>query len=113
MKSFLVYRHCDSRYSSEDIVVVQDGMSFYAGAFSVFWCLYYGMWKVVIVLMIASAFGAALGTNIVHLIVSLGMLMFASDIRDFDLRQKGYEIVDVVIAPSIAEAELKYYSQHI
>ncbi len=101
------------------IEILKSGFSFSAAVFTPFWALYYRMWLV-------AAIALCINLAITYLqkdttIFSLALIielffififgMFASDIREWHLLNKGYNLQDIVIADSEIEAELKFLTR--
>ena len=97
-----------------DIATVPYGFSWGAFLFQALWALYRGVWLTAIVLFVAglavstatTLMGAgAVATVTIELAVAFCLAFVAQDLRRFELGRRGFRLVDIVSARSVAEAE--------
>lgn len=103
----------------EDPVIVRQGFSFVAAIFNGFWALYHRMWLFAFVTLAIDSIPIMFRHH--HLYDELALvsraaiaLLFgfmATEMREYTLKSNGYELSDVVAAPSEAEAELKFFER--
>lgn len=103
----------------DDPVVVRQGFSFVAAIFNGLWALYHRMWLFAFVTLAIDSIPIMFRHH--HLYDELALvsraaiaLLFgfmATEMREYTLKSNGYELSDVVAAPSEAEAELKFFER--
>ncbi|AAU03788.1 DUF2628 domain-containing protein [Rickettsia typhi] len=115
MNIYVIY--INSTQKNNNFIILEEGFSWIAALFSIFWALYHKMWVVVTITVIANIIITTI--NIVDLkfifqiflILSFGF--FASDIRENYLNRNNYQLEDIIIANSRIEAELKFLERSI
>lgn len=94
-----------------NFILIKQGFSLFATLLSAPWALYHKMWLPLIITMIANIIVINLDSGLVYIGQIFVMLIFAfysSDIREYDLEQKEYQLADILLAKSEIEAELKF-----
>ena len=102
----------------QDYVAVKDGFSILAFALGPIWSIYNHMWTAsaisIVLYLLAyliensiSPFTGQLLSN--FMVLAYGF--FAQDLIYYHLKNKGYVFQDVVLAPSLEEAEIKYLNK--
>ncbi|AVP87098.1 hypothetical protein phytr_1390 [Candidatus Phycorickettsia trachydisci] len=117
MKIFAIY--C-SKFDKNHIIPIQEGFSFSALIFGIFWAIYYRIWTAVIVTfliaVICTFFTSQLGGTACFFLNNLMMLVygfFGQDMLAYKLSNQ-YYFADIVLAYNEEEAEVKYrnYQYH-
>lgn len=101
-----------------DIAFVKDGFSWWAMLFPLFWSLFNRMWLVslgylalvVILTVIAEAFGASTG-GILSIVATAFFALEAGHLRSWSLQRKNWQVVGVVAAGNLQEAEIRFFDQ--
>lgn len=114
MNIYSVYINTNKENSN--VLIVKQGFSFVAFIFNSLWALYHRMWAIALLtfsvnMLIISwkeenAFGLA--AFIANIAVPFIFGFFATEIREYYARKKGYALDDIICAASEEEAELKY-----
>lgn len=104
--------------SDEDVIIVCDSNSFWAGVLNIFWAAYNKLWPAFIAALLFTIsfetleimeFSIAARTLELSLI---GIFYFcAYDIECFCLEKKGYKLKEIIWASNEDEVELKYRTQ--
>lgn len=119
MYTYAVYVKSNEHYNN--IVPIKEGFSLVAAILSVFWALYNKMWHVVIALVLINMILASVQfkfiatTNFVmacHITIMLAFGIFATELKEFELHKKGYELKDIVFAKSQDEAEIEFVRKY-
>lgn len=117
MKIYAIYVNPNNLYAP--VVPVSEGFSFIATFFSLLWALYHKMWFPLATVLIITSLATLLHNMapsflilpIIHFTIMISFALFSSDLREFDLRTKGYELEDIIFALSEEEAEIKFYER--
>jgi hypothetical protein len=117
MKLYSVYINPEN---SNAIELVEDGFSFIALAFNVFWSIYYKIWDLLLLLIVLNAVVMSFKihpeayriASTLYLVLSFAIGVCASDIREFSLKKRGYELKDVVYAINKEVAYAKFISKN-
>ncbi|MEE7476345.1 DUF2628 domain-containing protein [Methylobacterium hispanicum] len=120
MRSYTLHLPPEARpgeaYGLDRAVIVPDGFSWAAFAFSVVWFLFHRLWIAALLvaagLALVAAGGYALGLSrpaatLVSLLVGVLIGLEASSLRRWTLARRGWPVRDAVLAGSPAEAEAK------
>jgi hypothetical protein len=120
MRSYTLHLPPEARpgeaYGLDRAVIVPDGFSWAAFAFSVVWFLFHRLWLAALIvaagLALVAAGGYALGLSrfaatLVSLLVGVLIGLEASSLRRWTLARRGWPVRDAVLAASPAEAEAK------
>ncbi len=104
---------------ADGAVFVREGFAVFAFLFHFFWFLYHRMW-LVFVLYLAVSVAASVAIDLIGLNPLSGLIAAtainlivgfeANDLRRWTLARKGYDLIAVVRARSLIEAEEKYFS---
>lgn len=108
----------NSDEDSEPIIVKQ-GFSIWAGIFNVLWALYHKMWIIAAFAVVLDAWPLLFLDNHYYdelaFVNRIGIFLIfgfmATEMREHNLKSKGYELSDVLVAPSEPEAELKFFER--
>lgn len=112
IKLFLCYYHSEK---PDEIEIIEEGFSIYAGIFSVFWLIYKkATWYYII---LASIFFSAtpyfLGFNSVisgaFEVMAFGI--FGNELIQLSLNNKGYQLADIISAYTPEEAEIRFHQR--
>lgn len=111
MKIFAIY---SSKADKNHIVTIQEGFSFAAFIFGIFWAIYHRIWSAVIITfliaVVCTFFTSKLGSAACFFLNNLMMLIygfFGQDMLVYKLSNQ-YYFVDIVIAHNAEDAEMKY-----
>jgi len=105
--------------SDSDVVLINEGASFFAMVLPVLWPLYHGMWLVVLgQLVVGGGLVAAqmfwlqsdLALFVIAAAVMVAMGFQGNDLRRWTLRLKGYAFSGVVAGTDLAEAERRLFT---
>jgi len=103
-----------SKADKNHVIAIQEGFSFYALIFGIFWALYHRIWTAVIVTFLIAIFctffTSKLGNMTCFFLNNLMMLVygfFGQDMLAYKLSNQ-YYFADTVIAHNAEEAEIKY-----
>lgn len=120
MRSYTLHLPPEARpgeaYGLDRAVIVPDGFSWPAFAFSVVWFLFHRLWLAALIvglgLALVAAGGYALGLSrfaatLVSLLVGVLIGLEASSLRRWTLARRGWPVRDAVLAGSPAEAEAR------
>jgi len=120
MRSYTLHLPADARPGEsiglERALLVRDGFSWPAFAFSVLWFLYHRLWIAALIvlagLMVLAGLGHALGlppgiATLVTLLASWLIGLEASSLRRWTLARRGWPARDAVMAATAEEAEAK------
>jgi hypothetical protein len=120
MRSYTLHLPPEARpgeaYGLDRAVIVPDGFSWPAFAFSVVWFLFHRLWLAALAvglgLALVAVGGYALGLSrlaatLVSLLVGVLIGLEASSLRRWTLARRGWPVRDAVLAGSPAEAEAK------
>ena len=113
--------HIDPLSVADDqgAVIIAEGFSWPAAAFSLFWAVYHGLWDWAAVLLLAAlALGAAVGFSgldpISAVVVEVGFAVLvgvtSNDWRRWALSRRGYRLAAIVSADDEGAAEQRYFS---
>ena len=102
----------------QDYIAVKEGFSIWAFSLGPIWAIYNNMWKAaalsIVLYLLAyfiensiSLFTGQCLSNFMVLVYGF----FAQDLIHYHLKNKGYVLQDVILAPSLEEAELKYLNK--
>ena len=122
MRSFTVHRRRrtigDPEAEAAATIFVREGFAWAALVAPALWFLYHRMWLVLVgYLMVVVAVNVGLGAldlpgpanAIVHAVLQAMFATEANDLRRWTLARRGYDIVAVVIARSLVDAETRYF----
>ncbi|ADE29834.1 DUF2628 domain-containing protein [Rickettsia prowazekii] len=114
MNIYAIY--INSTQKNNNFIILEEGFSWIAALFSIFWALYHKMWIVVAITVIANIIATTIIVDFkfifqIFLILSFGF--FAADIRENYLNRNNYQLEDIIIANSRIEAELKFLERSI
>lgn len=102
-------------------VLIREGFSWPAALFSVFWALWYGLWRVALALL---AVGAALevglaffgADSLVQAVAGIGLATIigfcANDWRRTKLGKQGYRLAGIVAADTVDAARRRWFDLH-
>ncbi|AWN39008.1 DUF2628 domain-containing protein [Methylobacterium radiodurans] len=120
MRSYTLHLPPEARpgeaYGLDRAVIVQDGFSWPAFAFSVAWFLFHRLWLAALIVGLSLAVVAGLGhllglsriaATLISLLVSILIGLEASSLRRWTLARRGWPARDAVLAGSPAEAEAR------
>ncbi len=123
MKIYTIHVNKDHREPLETIRFVQEGgFSVWAGIFQLFWALYNKMWLCAALLFATQATLATIERlDILHpdasLILRAGFFLYvalsANDWYRSSLVHQGYELIDIVGANNLPEAQTRFFSSTI
>lgn len=117
MRLFAVY----AKRKENDIVVVSDKFSFFALCTPYIWLLWHGLWQGFLLFSVLSGainwlfleLGAGFFTlTLINFILSLFVAMNASLFLEISLIKRGYELLDIVMAPTKDMALVAYLYKH-
>ncbi len=104
---------------ADGAVFVREGFAVFAFLFHIFWFAYRGMW-IVLVLYLAASMATSMVVNLMGLdplsglavVTALNLIIGfeANDLRRWTLARNDYELIAIVRARSLVEAEEKYFS---
>ena len=114
--------HIDPLSAEDDrgAVLLREGFSWPAAAFSVFWAIYHGLWDWALVLLAAGlglsaavAFSGldALSAGAVELGFAALVGATSNDWRRWALARRGYRLDGIVSGEDLAAAEQRYFSR--
>lgn len=111
MNIFSVYTKKDG--DAIETTFVKQGFSFFAGVFTIFWSAYHKMWSVFLIAIVVNLILAVSGDNDygVSFLIFIFFAFFASDLREYYAKKRGYVLDDIIVAKSIEEAEMKYFER--
>jgi hypothetical protein len=118
MSIYTVHRRPEDK--SDDVVLVGEGFSWAAFAFTALWALAKRMWLVALILVsllaLIAAIAAALHLGegmaaVLQIAVSTIFAFEAHNIRRWTLTRAGYEEIATVSGNTAAEAELAYFCE--
>lgn len=117
MNIYAVYINPDREDSH--FILISKGFSFKAAILNLFWALYYKMWRVVFILLMVNILVFILQTNniaggviaLIHFATMAIFGFFTTELREYYLQQKGYQLQDIVLAQSELEAEVKFFTR--
>ena len=102
------------------LVAIKQGFSFWGGFFSIFWALYYKMWLVSIILILANV-----SITYIHYIENLPLVeyfkdiiqififgFFAEEFRELYAQKQGMKLDDIILANSEENAEFRYLTRN-
>ena len=101
------------------LIPIKAGFSFIAAILNFFWALYHRMWRVVFILLIINILVFIFQTNniatsiipVIHIATMAIFGFFTTELREYDIQRKGYQLQDIIYAPSELEAELKFLTR--
>lgn len=103
----------DSSKKKNNLLFIRQGFSFTAGIFNFFWAMYHKMWFIVFLMVIISAAISNSATSYIVYSVKVAIVFifcfFASELREYYAKKRGFALSDIVVANSEEDAELKYY----
>ena len=108
----------DAAAASDDILFLREGFSWMALLFAPVWAIVRGTWivllvwiaAVVLASLIAARFGESAGL-VVYLGVALWLGLEARDLRRWHLALRGWQVVGIVAAASVHEAEERFFAK--
>ena len=114
--------HIDPLSAADDrgAVIIAEGFSWPAAAFSILWALYPGQWDWALVLLaVGLALAAAVGFSgldpVSAVAVEIGFAVLvgigSNDWRRWVLARRGYRLDDIVSAADMGDAERRYFSR--
>lgn len=113
MNIYSVY--ADSSKKNKEPILIKQGFSFIAAFFNFFWVTYHKMWLIAISLLAISYLLSSSTSSYIANCINFAILFifgfFASDIREYYARKKGYNLSDVILASNEEEAEVKYFER--
>lgn len=118
MDIYAIYTLKDDK--NRDPLIIKQKYSIIAGIFGPFWALYHKMWAVFLVVLAVNFLWEVLAKKyeLLHAFsVGTSVFMisfftfFASELKEYYAKKRGYILFDIIAAPSIEEAELKYFNR--
>lgn len=102
-----------------DPAIIRQGFSFWAFIFSFFWSIYHKMWLLTIAIILANLLilWAETPENTFMVQYAQGIAQFfifgffASELREWYAVKRGRRLVDIILASSEEEAEIKYLAR--
>ena len=118
MKLYSVYANHNIQ---KQHVFVKSGFSFIACIFNILWSLYHKVWEVFLFLISFNAIAIFFQDNqsLSNLffmwqgLISIGIGICASDIREYYLERYGYVLEDIIYAASEDEALIKFETRRL
>ena len=118
MKPYNILVKKDSSKKIDEILVVEDGFSFSAFLFGVFWFLYHKMFKEVLILVLAVFFIqqlAGISTENDNLLLKISFAVIIAFNANFWLlqnlkRNKNYEFLGIIYCKNINNARLSIFN---
>lgn len=108
MNTYAIYGN--SQQKDNNFIIVKQGFSFAAAFFSTLWAIYHKMWSVIILSIVLHMLLGLLPINpLITIILIFGF--FAADIQEYYLRNNKYQLIDIIIAPSLIHAELRFFER--
>jgi hypothetical protein len=105
--------------SDSDVILIQEGGSFWAMVLPVIWPVFHGLWLVLLgqLLIIAGLVilpvmlqGTGVVVTIVAAVLAVLMGLHGNDLRRWTLRQRGCAFSGIVAGQDIAEAERRLFT---
>lgn len=125
MKIYTVYNYKNSKFSSEQSILINEGFSFNAFIFTGFWSLYHRLWLfTLLIILINIGIGLLISKNLIAInysylisfIINLIIGFYATDIHRYILIKKGYYLSDIIGARNLEEAQFRlndhYFMKH-
>lgn len=113
MNIYCIYT--DSSKNDLEPVIVEQSPSIFAGLLNIIWAIYHRMWLLAFILLIMSFAALPLSEIGLYYLYDIAILFimtfFASDLREWHLRRRGYELANVVAAMDEDEAEMRFYDK--
>jgi hypothetical protein len=119
MQIYTVHINKDNPEPLENAIFVKEGFSIYAAIFQGFWALYHKMWLCAAALIVVNMCFIALEkyaiiSSDMSTILQLGVLVFigfeANDWYRLSLRNRGYELFEIVSGKNLDEAQYRFFS---
>lgn len=112
--------HMKAQDSLENAIFVKEGFSFPAFLFGAFWAFYQRLWwPAILMLAVEIIFQGFFADPMEHpaaVIIHLGVLaifgFLAPDLRQGNLRERGYVLTDVVAAENLLRAEQRFLDRY-
>ncbi len=102
--------------NNKNPILIPQGFSFVAGIFNTFWALYHKMWLLALFAVIISAIANPAQPSYIVYGLNVGVLFifgfFASEMREYYAKKKGFKLDDIILAHSEEEAEVRYYMRN-
>lgn len=112
MKIFQIYQKDDQDLSK--VRIVTSGISFVAAIFNIFWALYNRNWIIFIPLLIIyfAIYSNEYAVNLFNGFKFLAFLLLAEEMQVYNLKSKGYRMVDLVYAKTEDEARYQFIQRN-
>lgn len=121
MKIYEIYikSNCSEALNELDFIALRSGFSLYAAFFHFFWLLYQKMWSILAAALLVNVAITILtnypifGPLVTCLQIAIPLILgvFASDLKGYDLKRKGYIMEDIVLANCEEEAEIAFLTK--
>lgn len=99
---------------STDYTIIKEGFSLPAALFNGWWALYKGIWWLFVFHITITIVNMRAIPEEYHFLVPIASFMLygflAIDFFEFELKRKGYKLINIITAYSEEEAEVKFLS---
>lgn len=118
---YSAYEKPEAAEPTERVTLVRDGFYLWALALHIFWLTYHRMWEVLAGYIAVAVCLSMLAMHFRLGDISVAMLQFglqsmlavhASTLMGWTLERRGYRFAGVLVAPSEAQAQRRYY-EHV
>lgn len=122
MKTYVVYTPAGDPKGLEKAEFVEEGFSWIAFIFALFWALYHRMWWLTLAIMVAAGVLTTLNQAGLLSLAGLGVLrlggtfligLCAPDLRGWSLKRRGYVLADIVTGHDLVAAQQRFFDSKL